>query len=502
MLFNSYIFIFLFLPVALSGWYVLNYKEKYKLAQMFLVGMSLWFYAYFNVSYLAVILLSCVLNYSLSWIISKKDTISYRRIMLVMGCVVNLGVLGYFKYYDFFVENVNAVLQTDFNTKNILLPLGISFFTFQQLSFVIDRCKGEAEHYELSDYLCFVTFFPQLIAGPIVLHTELVPQFRDKNRRRFDINSFSYGVAWFVFGLAKKVLLADHLAPVVEYGFTHITGLDTLSAWVIALAYTLELYFDFSGYCDMAVGIGKMFRIEIPDNFNAPFQSASVKEFWRRWHMTLGRFFTTYVYIPLGGSRKGKLRTVVNTMMVFFLSGLWHGANWTFVFWGVLHGVAVAINSLQAGISQKLLSRMGKAKDVIGKLYRKLSQFLTFLFVCIAFVFFRSNSMADGIQYMKQLTWIRNTGRIFIVADCLELPELYLVTKVLSMTAENMLAYVNLAALAVILLVGGWLVAGRTTRERLTMRELTVGFSWKLTILFVWSVLSLSGVSTFLYFNF
>ncbi len=502
MLFNSYIFIFLFLPLALGGWYLLNCKEKYKLAQMFLIGMSLWFYAYFNISYLAVILLSCALNYGISLAVYKKDTLAFRKIMLVAGCVLNLGVLGYFKYYDFFVENMNTLLQTDFNLKHILLPLGISFFTFQQLSFVIDRCKGNSEHYELLDYLCFVTFFPQLIAGPIVLHTELIPQFKDRSRRRFDSNRFAYGIAWFTFGLAKKVLLADNLAPVVEYGFSHITGLDTLSAWVIALAYTLELYFDFSGYCDMAVGIGKMFGIEIPDNFNAPFQSASVKEFWRRWHMTLGRFFTTYVYIPLGGSRKGKRRTVVNTMVVFFLSGLWHGANWTFVFWGVMHGVAVAVNSLQAGWSQRLFGGDGKQKRVLRVVYRRLAQFITFLFVCVAFVFFRSDSMADGMQYMKQLTWIRDTERIFIVADCLEVPELYMVTKVLSMTAQNMLPYVNLAALFAMLLFGIWLITGKTTRQRLTARELTVGFSWKLTILFVWSVLSLSGVSTFLYFNF
>jgi len=416
--------------------------------------------------------------------------------------VLNLGVLGYFKYYDFFVENMNAILQTDFNLKHILLPLGISFFTFQQLSFVIDRCKGNSEHYELLDYLCFVTFFPQLIAGPIVLHKELIPQFQDKSRRRFDISNFAYGIAWFTFGLAKKVLLADNLAPVVEYGFTHITGLDTLSAWVIALSYTIELYFDFSGYCDMAVGIGKMFGVEIPDNFNAPFRSASVKEFWKRWHMTLGRFFTTYVYIPLGGSRKGRFRTVINTMAVFGLSGLWHGANWTFVFWGVLHGVAVSLNGLQAGFSLRLLAGEGRGKRVLRVVYRRAAQLVTFLFVCIAFVFFRSDSMADGIQYMKQLTWMRDTERIFIVADCLELPELYMVNKILTMTVTSVLSYVNLTALVVLLFIGVWLIAGKTTRERLATRKLTVGFSWKLTILFVWSVLSLSGVSTFLYFNF
>lgn len=502
MLFNSYIFIFLFLPITLIGWFFLNHIGKYKTAQAFLLAMSLWFYAYFDVGYLSVILISCLINYLFSFLLTKWGSAGAKRGMIIACCAVNLGILGYFKYYDFFLENLNAIFSADYTLKHILLPLGISFFTFQQLSFVIDRCKGKAPHYALLDYLNFVTFFPQLIAGPIVLHSELVPQFQDKKKRRFDAGNFARGIAFFVIGLGKKVLLADTLAKAVNYGFEGIAGLDSLSAAFVALAFTFELYFDFSGYCDMAVGIGKMFQIEIPDNFNSPYKSASVKEFWRRWHMTLGRFFTTYVYIPLGGNRKGRVRTVRNTMAVFLLSGLWHGANWTFVFWGFLHGVGVSVNSLFVGKKQRGRwddnENMGKA----GRIGRYLARLVTFAYVCLAFVFFRSDTMADGFLFFKRLFSFEYNGSIFAVADAVSVSEIYIVTKMLSMKAPQLLGTANMAVLLIVALIGIVVLGGKTTRKIVENSSWSNGAALRIALLFVWSVLSLSGVSTFLYFNF
>lgn len=515
MLFNSYIFIFLFLPLALAGWYLLNKLEKYTLAQIFLIVMSLWFYAYFDISYLGVILGSCAVNYLFSYLLTKKESAGFKKGMLVIGCAVNLGILGYFKYYDFFLENLNAVFQTDLTLKNILLPLGISFFTFQQLSFVIDRCKGDAPHYSFIDYLNFVTFFPQLIAGPIVLHSELIPQFQDKTRRKFDVSSFAQGIAYFTIGMGKKVLLADTLAKAVNYGFSDIAGLDALSAAVVALAYTFELYFDFSGYCDMAIGLGKMFHVEIPDNFDAPYKSASVKEFWRRWHMTLGRFFTTYVYFPLGGNRKGKVRTVINTMIVFLLSGLWHGANWTFVFWGFLHGIGVSVNNIfmkkekktevtanDAVMKESGCEQTEKLKQRKMQSYKRFAQLVTFVYVCLAFVFFRSDSMADGFLFMKRLFSFEYSGSIFAVAEAVNISEIYIVTKVLSMKAPQLLAMVNLFMLLLIMVISVVVLCQKRTREIVEACTWKTSFTLKMSILFVWAVLSLSGVSTFLYFNF
>lgn len=492
MLFNSYIFVFLFLPMALIGWYLLNKCKKYTLAQIFLIGMSLWFYAYFNSSYLMVILGSCAMNYTFSFCLEKKDSPVMRKAVLIAGCAANLGILGYFKYYDFFLENLNLAFHADFTLKHILLPLGISFFTFQQLSFIIDRCKGKAPHYNVVDYLNFVTFFPQLIAGPIVLHSELIPQFQDREKRAFDTGSFAQGIVFFTIGAAKKVLLADTLAKAVNYGFADIASLDSVSALVVALAYTFELYFDFSGYCDMAVGIGKMFHMEIPDNFKSPYKSASVKEFWRRWHITLGRFFTTYVYIPLGGSRKGKVRTVVNTMLVFLLSGLWHGANWTFVFWGFLHGVGVSVNSLFRK----------KAPEELSKTHMFFSRLATFLYICLAFVFFRSDSLQEGFLFMKRLFSFQYNGSLSAVAEAVNIPEIYIVTKALDMKAPQLLGGFHIFMLFVVMAVSLWTLCAKRTRKIVEENQWNPAFTMKMSVLFVWMVLSLSGVTTFLYFNF
>ena len=263
MLFNSYIFIFLFLPLALLGWYGLNRCRAYEMAKLFLAVMSLWFYGYFNLYYLFVILGSILVNYLLSFLLKKFSSPKVCKAGLWAGVLLNLGILFYFKYYDFFFENVNAVFKTDFTLRHILLPLGISFFTFQQLSFIIDRAKGKAEHYSFINYLTFVTFFPQLIAGPIVLYKEMMPQFEDTANRRFNSDQFAKGIIIFTIGLGKKVLLADNLALPVNFGFEQNLFLDTPSTLLMILAYTFQIYFDFSGYSDMAIGLGKMFNIDI-----------------------------------------------------------------------------------------------------------------------------------------------------------------------------------------------------------------------------------------------
>ena len=338
MLFNSYIFLFLFLPLALAGWYLLNRFRQYKLAQGYLIGMSLWFYAYYNVSFLWVITGSCLFNYGISFLLHRKNTPQMRRIALVVGCIGNLGALGYFKYCNFFLENINSLFHADFQLKNILLPLGISFFTFQQLSYLIDRCRGEAPHYGLLDYLSFVTFFPSLISGPIVLHAGTVSQFRDSSLRSFDTESFAKGVMQFTLGLGKKVLLADTFGKAVDAGYGNVAGLSGTDAWLVMLFYTLQLYFDFSGYCDMGRGIAHMLGMELPVNFDSPYKASNIIEFWKRWHITLNRFLRKYVYIPLGGNRKGTARMYLNLFIVFLVSGIWHGAGWNFVLWGALHG--------------------------------------------------------------------------------------------------------------------------------------------------------------------
>lgn len=233
---------------------------------------------------------------------------------------------------DFFIENINSIFNASFELKNLLLPLGISFFTFQQLSFVIDNYKENIKEYSFRQYALFVVFFPQLIAGPIVLNNETIPQFEDKDKKKLSYENFAKGLMAFAFGLAKKVLIADSLENIVNYGFYNISGLGATNAIFVMLSYTMQIYFDFSGYCDMATGIAKMFNIDLPINFNSTYKSLSVTEFWKRWHITLSKFLRTYIYFPLGGNRKGTIRTYINLFIVFLVSGLWHGANYTFIY--------------------------------------------------------------------------------------------------------------------------------------------------------------------------
>lgn len=514
MLFNSYIFIFLFLPIALIGWYGLNRLRRYKLACLFLSGMSLWFYAYFNVRYLAIILCSICLNFILSYVLSKLSGMSrmpaknpsdqktplpaVNRIGILTGLLLNLGILFYFKYYDFFIENINLAFHTDFNLKHILLPLGISFFTFQQLSFIIDRALGRCEHYDFINYLTFVTFFPQLIAGPIVLYKEIIPQFEDLSRRHFDSASFARGIYLFVLGLAKKVLLADTFGLMANYGFAQTFSLDAVSTVFVILSYSFELYFDFSGYSDMAIGLGRMFGVELPVNFDSPYRSCSIKEFWQRWHITLSRFFITYVYIPLGGSRKGKARMLLNTFIVFLLSGLWHGAAWTYVAWGAMQGLLVVIDSLGIvgihGRKEKRPSRFHIPAPV--------GWVFTFTLFNLSLFFFRSSSMLAAAQLFKNLLSIKFNGKLFEVAAQLEISEIYVLKQALELAAPGIVNYLYLFVMLFLFVLAFYLIFHKNAYERAACSELTSGKCWGICILFVWCIVSLSQVSTFLYFNF
>lgn len=531
MLFNSYIFIFIFLPVALAGWYGLNRLGRYRLASLFLSAMSLWFYAYFNVSYLAIILCSIGLNYLLSLALSKTDTkglpadsdvekldsthgidgkmsknataqktpLSFSHKMgLLAGLVLNLGILFYFKYYDFFIENINLAFHTDFNLKHILLPLGISFFTFQQMSYVIDRALGRCRHYDFINYLTFVTFFPQLIAGPIVLHSEIIPQFEDPERRRFDSASFSRGIYLFVLGLAKKVLLADTFGLMANFGFAQTFSLDAVSTVFVILAYSFELYFDFSGYSDMAIGLGRMFHVELPLNFDSPYRSCSIKEFWQRWHITLSRFFITYVYIPLGGSRKGRARMLLNTFVVFLLSGLWHGAAWTYVAWGAMQGLLVVLDNLGVvgirGREEKHPSRF--------HIPAPIGWVITFTLFNLSLFFFRSSSMLAAGQLFKNLLSVSFNGKLFEIAAQLDISEIYVLRQALELTAPAAVNYLYLFVMLALFVLAFYLIFHKNAYERAAHNELTSRRCWGICILFIWCVVSLSQVSTFLYFNF
>ena len=388
MLFNSYIFIFIFLPIVLCLYFLLNYRKQYVVAKVVLVLASLFFYSWWNVSYLPLILISMAVNYYTGSTLTKMglEAVKKRKRVFILGIVFNLALLGYFKYYDFFISNINSLTGSTIDFLHLALPLGISFFTFQQISYLADSYKGETKEYNLLNYSLFVTFFPQLIAGPIVHHKEMMPQFEDIKNKFFKNRNFASGFYLFSLGLFKKTVIADTLAPWANAGFDKTEVLNMMEAWATSLSYTFQLYFDFSGYTDMAIGLGLMFNIVLPINFNSPYKSLSIQDFWRRWHMTLSRFLRDYIYIPLGGNRFGELITYRNLMATFLIGGLWHGAGWTFIFWGFLHGIALVIN--------RFWQNSGK------KLNRFLSWSITFFFINITWVFFRAKSWSDALKVL------------------------------------------------------------------------------------------------------
>uniref|UniRef100_S0DE35 Putative acyltransferase n=1 Tax=termite gut metagenome TaxID=433724 RepID=S0DE35_9ZZZZ len=488
MLFNTYIFVLLFLPLSLAGYYLLN-RLNIQVAKAYLLGMSLWYYAYFNLSYLPIIVLSILINYGANRVIMKATSKRLRLAALVLALLINLGALFYYKYYDFFVSNINAVFGTGFLLKKLVIPLGISFFTFQQLSYVIDSYQGTVPDYNFLDYALFVTFFPQLIAGPIVTHDEIVPQFADTTKKRIIPENFSKGLMAFSFGLAKKVLLADTFGRVVTWGWGDIAALDSTNAILVMLAYTFQIYFDFSGYCDMASGIGLMFNIEIPMNFNSPYRSVTITEFWKRWHITLTRFFTRYVYIPLGGNRKGTARTYLNIFIVFLVSGIWHGANWTFWLWGALHGLF------------SLLTRA--AKPVVSRIPRAIGWLITFIFVNITWIYFIAPSIGAANTVIRQI-FAFNFGPVNpAVVEAFMLPEISALGRLLAGLGANLLGAAPWLPMAAFFAFGLFAVLFmKNTNERIDSFKPGAGISVASSLLLVASVFSLSEVSVFLYFNF
>ncbi|MEH2955766.1 MBOAT family O-acyltransferase [Candidatus Merdisoma sp. JLR.KK011] len=484
MLFNSYIFVLVFLPLCMIGYFGCSHFGKGTYGQVFLLGMSLWFYGYFHVEYLFIIVFSILCNYGFYVLLGRSSGSGRRKRLLAGALVLDVGILFYYKYFNFFLENVNGIFGRNFALTSILLPLGISFFTFQQLSFVIDAYKGEVPAYRFLDYACFVTYFPQLIAGPIVTHDELIPQFMDEERKRFRWDNFVRGIYLFVLGLSKKVLIADTFGNGVNWGFANIGELDSTNGFLVMLFYTIQIYFDFSGYCDMAVGLGRMMNLELPLNFHSPYRAASITEFWERWHMTLTRFFTRYVYIPLGGSRKGTVRTCRNVMLVFLVSGLWHGADWTFVLWGACHGVCSVLTRLCKGT----LERIPQAVRWLG----------TFLFLNVTWVLFRADSIGDAARLLGKLLEL-DFGPVngsltagFYLPECGLLDSLIPFTRI---CPEFFLIVFTAAALFLLFGV-------RNAYEKMKAFEPELGRLLLTALLLVWCICSFSGVSTFLYFNF
>lgn len=398
MLFNSYTFIIFFLPLAYAGLFISQKWKDGKYSIVWLVTCSLFFYGWWNFFFVALILFSIAFNYYLGGLIQEN----FSKLYLKIGILGNLLLISYFKYFNFFIENLNVFVQLEATFEVVILPLAISFFTFQQIAYLIDIYRKKTSKYKFSHYCLFVTFFPQLLAGPIVHHKEMIPQFRNNLISNLTLQNLIIGISIFSIGLFKKVIIADNVESYATPLFTAAENGEVITfveAWLGALSYSFQIYFDFSGYCDMAIGIARMFGVFLPLNFDSPYKSNNIIDFWRKWHITLSRFLKEYLYFSLGGNRKGKLRKYLNLLITMLLGGLWHGAGWTFISWGFLHGIYLIINHLWRNIRLTFIPSNKKI------LYFSVlsSRILTMVSIVFAWVLFRSDSFSGALNIYKGL---------------------------------------------------------------------------------------------------
>lgn len=413
MLFNSYVFIFAFLPVVLTGFFLISLRSAHY-ASLWLVAASVLFYGWWSLAYVPLLLSSVAFNYGAGYLIARASGGGPSKTLLVLAVCVNLALLCVFKYSNFIVSIADSA-GAHLRLLNIVLPIGISFFTFTQIAFLVDVYRGRCREYNFMHYILFVTWFPHLIAGPVLHHGQMMPQFAKPATYRLSFDALSVGLTLFAIGLFKKVVLADHFglySGSVYYAIDHGAKPMLIDSWVGAVGYSLQIYFDFSGYSDMALGLSRLFNIKMPLNFNSPYKAENVIEFWRRWHMSLSAFLRDYLYVPLGGNRKGAIRRHLNLMITMLLGGLWHGASWNFVVWGGLHGVYLMVNH-----GWRALTNAGRASG--GRAGRGISVFVTFLAVVVAWVPFRAASFQSGMVMLRSMVGLNGISLPHKVAQYL-----------------------------------------------------------------------------------
>lgn len=495
MLFNSYAFVFLFFPLCILGFYICKLicgkTGKSRLVSFFLFLMSLWFYGFLKPANLPVLLVSMAVTYGIYHLMEGRKN---KKPFLLTGLFLNLLALFFFKY-----------------TGSSFVPLGISFFTFSQIAFLMECYRGNLEKVSALDYGVYVTFFPKLIEGPIALPDEMFLQIKEVCRKKFDWEAFYRSICLFVFGLVKKVLIADTFGKAADYGYLNLNSLNSGDALIVMLSYTLQIYFDFSGYCDMAMGIAGSLGFTLPVNFASPYKAGNIIEFWRGWHITLTRFFTRYLYIPLGGNRKGKARTYVNMLVVFFISGIWHGAGRQFIIWGMMHGVLYVLTrwwldrkkAKKAGTeaAEKTAGKTQKEADCQSSLIKRfICTAATFAYVNVAWVFFRAASVEEALTLLKAI-FSCNFARInWNLAGCFNLDEFWYVIKVFHIDSWQYAYYI----LMVVLLLAALAIVffARTAAEAAERLKPTMINTLIVAVLFVWCVVTFSEVSSFIYFNF
>ena len=500
MSFVTYFFVLVFLPIVVVGYNMINRRGYFELSKWFLLFASLVFAAMNTWQGTCVCVTLVLFNYVIYKFGYKTK---YKKLLMILGIIINILSLMFFKYLGIFMihDTDGSIIggpQTVsrlYNFANIIVPLGISFITFSQISFLVDTYKEQEaveanENISLLDYFLYVMFFPKITMGPIALSKDFITQINDNAKKKIDWDNIAKGLVSFSFGLAKKVLIADLLAGYVGYAYDYTPILGMTNAWIAVLAYTLQIYFDFSGFCDMAQGIALMMNFDLPMNFNSPYRSLSIGEFWDRWHITLTKFFTKYVYIPLGGNRKGTFRTYLNIMIVFLISGIWHGSTVNFVIWGMIHGI---------------LSCVSRAiKPIEGKIPKQVRWLFTFICVNIAWVFFRAPSLGGAMLMLKEMFSFKFTAVDANYAVYAFPAELEIVPWLLNKftTVKNTYAFGVIVNVVVVLFALFASTKMKNTNERIEKFNPSAKIVALSVFLIVWSVLSMSDVSNFIYVNF
>lgn len=487
MSFNSYFFVLIFLPVSVIVYHALNKRNHFTMGKWFLLCMSLWFSAYATIGGTVICAILILFNFTVYKYLYKRQN---RKIYMIFAVCVNVLSLLILKYDSVLYSRNILVTENMHNVIGVIVPLGISFITFSQISFIVDTYReyDEENKYEFIDYALYVLFFPKVTVGPIALSKEFIGQLNESFKKQIDWDNIAKGIYAFSFGLAKKVLIADSLSKIVYYGYGHCYNFGTLNALITVLSYSMQIYFDFSGFCDMAQGIALMFNIDIPVNFNSPYRASSIGEFWDRWHITLTKFFTKYVYIPLGGNRKGKLRTYLNIMIIFLISGVWHGCNLTFVIWGFIHGLFMVVERA--------------AKNIYMKVPKIIRWAITAVILNVSWIFFRAQNFTEAKLMIKNLISMdfQAIDPTMIVTS---LPAETEIIQWLMMKIGVNTYYSGLAIILFVLIFAIFAsIFMKNTNERIQEFKPTGKTVAVAVVLLVWSILSLSSVSTFIYVNF
>lgn len=483
MQFNSYVFILAFLPAVVALYYLIG-KINQELGKLVIILGSLFFYAYTDIATLKIMGISILINYLFVKLIDKTK---WKKTFMAVPVIINVLLLLYFKYTNFVILNINAWFSRQFELKELILPLGISFFTFQQIAYVVAVFRNEIE-VKVIDYVAYILYFPKLLMGPLMDPVDFVSQLNDSELRKFNLDNIACGIKIFSFGLLKKVLIADTFAKAVSWGFENIETASSLDLILVMLFYTFEIYFDFSGYSDMASGVSLMFNITLPINFDSPYKADSIRDFWKRWHISLTKFLTKYIYIPLGGSRKGELFTYINTMIVFLISGIWHGANWTFILWGILHGAFSVLD--------RFIDKIPNPKNM----FKHERGLLTFVVVNVLWLLFRAESVSQWSTMLKTIVSFNNMkiteGLIenFIIPETDFLMDSFEFLNKLNNSVNGLMMYIFITVASVICFI--------PENNYKKMRKLSFVGMILSAVAFVWGVTCLGSESVFVYFNF